>query len=310
MFSRQAIPLIGNTGWSIFYASPNYANFNENLQTWVKPRGINFVYFFLIGAGGGGGKPDNGTLSVAAGGGASGSIAAFLVPEFVLPDILYIRVGVGGLGATTSGNGDFGGDTEIFSDPEIFTLISLGGSGNGSGGASNLGGTMSSFVNVNGYQMGISIRPESPYYTVGQAGSNGAASANLSGTSSLWGGNGLIVCGGAGGGNGTGSGGSITTSNVDIPSILGGAGSTGGNGYNGFGYGQPIKYTNNTSNPLPLLTFTGGAGGGGHTTGQAGRGGNGGYGCGGGGGGSCTNAAGLAGNGGNGGDGLVIIGAF
>ena len=78
--------------------------------TWVKPRGVNFVRFVVLGAGGGGGG--GGTSNGSGGGGGSGAqITAFMSTSF-LPDVLFVTVGTGGAGAA-SGTGNTGGGTYI-----------------------------------------------------------------------------------------------------------------------------------------------------------------------------------------------------
>ena len=131
--------------------------------------------------------------------------------------------------------------------------------------------------------------------------------ANTAGVAVTFGGSGIPLSGGAGGGNGTGAGGAITGAGL-VPTIAGGVGTTGGVGNQGFMLGKRILF-DSPSYLFPHLLFTGGSGGGGHGTGQAGAGGDGGYGCGGGGGGGSQAAGGVRGAGGRGGDGLIIIGA-
>ena len=72
-------------------------------KTWRKPRGVNWVY--MIGAGGGGSGGCGTNTGATAGGGAGGNSAAqttLLIPAQLVPDILYIQAGTGGIGPTTS----------------------------------------------------------------------------------------------------------------------------------------------------------------------------------------------------------------
>lgn len=55
--------------------------------SWVKPSGVSFVWFTLIGQGGNGGV-GNGTAF--GGGGGSGSVTNCLMPAFLVPDILSV----------------------------------------------------------------------------------------------------------------------------------------------------------------------------------------------------------------------------
>lgn len=59
-----------NKDIQVFYASAPTAG--TAWQTWVKPRGISFVHFFVLGGGGGGGSGVVGAASTAAGGGGGG----------------------------------------------------------------------------------------------------------------------------------------------------------------------------------------------------------------------------------------------
>ena len=79
-----------------------YATTSTNWQTWTKPSNINFVYMYVIGAGGagGGGRTGGNNSGGGGGGGASSSITVALYPAFLLPDTLYINVGVGSAGAS------------------------------------------------------------------------------------------------------------------------------------------------------------------------------------------------------------------
>ena len=56
---------------------------------WVKPQGASMVWFTLIGAGGAG---DTATDE----GGGSGAVTNCMVPAFLIPDVLQVRVGLGG----------------------------------------------------------------------------------------------------------------------------------------------------------------------------------------------------------------------
>ena len=79
--------------------------------TWQKPRGAKFVNIMCIGsgAGGGGGLVSAGSNArCGGGGGGGGAVTSYSSAASILPNVLYIYVGVGGLGGsggttTTSG---------------------------------------------------------------------------------------------------------------------------------------------------------------------------------------------------------------
>jgi len=77
-----------------FYATGNW-------QTWNKPRNAKMIEIFCLGGGGGGGQ-NNLTNPTGAGGGGSGGIVRGIIPAFLLPDTIYILVGKGGVGSSTS----------------------------------------------------------------------------------------------------------------------------------------------------------------------------------------------------------------
>ncbi len=69
--------------------------------TWQKPKGIEYVYILAIspGAGGGGGaSAASGTQKGGGGGGGSGGVVRLSILASLLPDILYISVGLLGSG--------------------------------------------------------------------------------------------------------------------------------------------------------------------------------------------------------------------
>ena len=81
----------------IFY--PNGSG--DTWQTWYKPKNTKFIYIQTIGGGGGGGSsPNTGVSTVRGGGGGGGcsSVANGMFIASLLPDILYVQVGVGGVG--------------------------------------------------------------------------------------------------------------------------------------------------------------------------------------------------------------------
>ena len=282
----------------IFYA----AGGANDWQTWEKPRGAKFIQIFCLGAGmaGGAGALSNGTVSGGAGGNSGGLVKA-LFPAILLPDTLFIQVGLGGVGGLSTGGS--GGISYVsmapngsIASPKPLLLASSTtiGSGGSIGGASGAGTPAAPTVTTTAV---------CPFLTLGiftavagvQGGSGplGAAGTSVNALGSN------IVMGGAGGGGKTTNtvqygGGSIISASVVLTTTVNGGVAGPNSGDNGYGV-----FSN-------LICGTGGAGGGGSITSGNAAGGNGWYGCGGGGGGASP-ASTPRGRGGNGGDGLVII---
>lgn len=263
-----------------------------NWQTWNKPRGAKMIEIFCLG-GGAGGAVAAISIGGAAGGSGSGSggIVRGLIPAFLLPDTLYILVGKGGIGSSTSNTaGGQGGISYIGLQPSTSeqTLIckssTIAALGNGNGGTISVV-SLSAFGNLGLF---TSI--------AGVAGSSGGTNAPTQGGSQAALGTNLTT-GGAGGGGKTAAtfaaGGNITSASAILTNQVSGGTTDGQNGADGYGTLQPF-------------CGTGGAGGAGKqgATGAGGNGGNGFYGCGGGGAGASSTIVPKAGNGG---DGLVII---
>ena len=274
-----------------------------NWATWTKPRGINWVEFFVWGGGGAGGAGAVGASGSAAGGGGGGSAVQMHVvyPAWALPDLLYISVGEGGLGGSGAGGNGIPSWIGLYPSstwPQWILANCAGGGGGGAasagtGGAAGGGGGATGIAQqcmlglcIPGYMGSTSNNLGGQ---AGIVGSSGSASALTLPTT------GLLVTGGSGGGGyATGNGGGMNTPGYPFPggTIASGGQSYQNNGSNGF---QAIP---------KLLYFYGGMGGGAGTV-NGGNGGNGSYGCGGGGGGGAFTGF-AAGNGGNGGPGLVI----
>ena len=273
-------------------------------QTWQKPPNCKFVYFFLLGGGAGGNRGVSGVgvnRQGGAGGGAS-SITRGLFPAMVLPDILYIQVGLGGAGGV-AGSAGAGSLSYVCIEPitsNIADVLLISGTAAAAAGTpiavAGAAGTVFTQTSALPNYLGLIT------LSVGAVGANGGSyggGSNITPTT--------IVTGGAGGAGSTSvnvnsNGGSIFASTVtqQINGGLAGAGVTADNGI----FTQ-LPSIDTSSTILPMA-FTGGAGGGSNGNGNGGNGGNGSYGCGGGGGGAGT----AAGTGGRGGDGLVIITAW
>lgn len=297
---NDALPRNGITNWSVFYAQQNTTTTNGWLS-WMKPAGCSWIYFFVVSGGGGGGRVANAAQTIGAGGGGSGAVSRILIPATFVPDILFVRPGVGGIGSTTAG-GNGGAATvsyiSIAPNTTAQNLISSFPAGSGGQALGNGGTASNAAAPANGIWSNIGL-----FTSIGgQTGGAGAAAANTNGSDVTFGASGLPFTSGAGGGNGTGSGGNIVGAGL-MPNISGGTSTNPGG--DGFRLGQTFA----PGFKLFPLLFSGGAGGGGSNLLTAGAGGRGSWG-GGGGGGGAASGAGTSGNGGNGGDALMLIGAF
>lgn len=281
-------------------------------QTWVKPKNAKFIQILAIGGGGGGGAGWSSSFNSGGGGGGGGAggVILGLYPANVLPNILYIQVGAGGVGGKLrSDPGTSGSVTAVSTGPTTDAVLRIiyasvgtfGGGGSGSVGGT-AGGPAGTFADTPFSKLGINS------YYGGAGGANGGSVIPSDGFSITIG---NIVTGGAGGGalnaSNTGTnGGSITGAGL-VPTIPGSLTIAGFVPDASSGYSSLPSM--NSSNRVPML-FTGGAGGGANSstsTGKGGNGGNGAFGCGGGGGGASNFSTTANGTGGNGGDGLVII---
>lgn len=307
MLDQSDLPRIKVANEQTFYALG--ATGVVEWQPWVKPRNISMISIIDIGAGGGGGGGMTGAAGTArggGGGGGSGAITTLLIPAIFVPDILYVMVGRGGLGAAATGIGSSGDRSFVGMMPQnpatVPMVICSSGAASSSGGAAGTAatggaggaaGTIAIMGGALGHNLGLFVP------RAGQAGAAGGAQTGGTGNGTIHANVGLPITGGAGGGG-------TPVANTDF---LGGAvsgiagslmphstfGGTAGGGAGAHG----MFLTGN-----PIWTTTGGGGGG--TNGAAGVGGRGGdaaYGSGGGGGGGGV----TGGAGGNGGNGLVII---
>lgn len=300
MWPGDALPQRGDTNWKIFYAS------GTDWQTYMKPPGASMIYIFMLAAGAGGSRVANGSVTNGGGGGGSGGTSRILLPAALLPDIIYVRPGLGGLGATTANTvGGAGATSYVGVSPTVLQQSNIlqqgGAAAPANTQAAGAAGTVANIVNSAYSSFGVY------FSTAGQAGGAGASAANGNGSSVTPLLSGTITSGGGGGGNGTGTGGSISSSAEGFVPVLTTDTSVANGARDGFQRGAIIAPGLKT---FPMF-FTGGTGGIGVTTAiTAGNGGNASYGGGGGGGGGGTNAGSISGNGGNGGDALIIIGAL
>jgi hypothetical protein len=298
-------------------------NQSQNWQSWVKPRGVTMCHMICIGGGGGGGGGYATASGMAAGGGGGGAcsgIARLITPAWLLPDVLYVQVGVGGLGGmpntsslsgTSAGTGSSGSNSFVslghtYAAPNVIlssNVLPPGGGGGGTGSATGIAGSVPTIATSSVPQL---LGQWSA--VVGLAGVAGGAIGGGAGTSvTAW--TALPLTPGAGGGTCVGSaqaGGGVTamgtcdfgflnfptTAGILAPGGLAGS----NNGSSGVMLWQPFY-------------MTGGGGGGANNSGTGGNGGKGGIGCGGGGGGG-SGAQGGGGRGGDGGEGMVLIASW
>lgn len=251
--------------------SSNYQEFygGGSTRDWLKPRGASMVRMLLIGAGAGG---RTGSTTAGGAGGGSGAVTEWIGPAIFIPDQLRITIGAGGASASAGGT-----SLVVYQAKNGASYALLAAQAATSATA---GGAMApSFFTASGIFNSI-------------AGQNGS-SAGTAITPSIT----TFLSGGSGGSSTVTSAAQGVNCNYGYPIIGGGAGTTGGNGKDGFFLTQPI------------MIGAGGAGGGGkNTAGAGGAGGRGGIGCGGGGGGRGTTSG--TSLGGRGGDGAVFIWAW
>ena len=195
--------------YPINYPTPQGANvqiFSEldTTSDWVKPQGASFVWFTLIGGGGGG-------TSSGIGGGSS-AVVNCLIPAFLIPDVLNVIVGIGGLGvSSTSGSASFIRYQQ--KDGSGYVLLSVNGGGSGSGGGIPGAVSTSNFFSAAGFYQSV-------------AGQIGALADTSNGASTT-----TFLSGGSGGNSVTGAG-QDSTANYGYSAKGGAAGASnpGGNG--------------------------------------------------------------------------------
>jgi hypothetical protein len=294
---NDALPRNGITNWSYFTPAGTSAAFTNSWQSWMKPAGCSWVYIFGIGSGGAGGNGNN-AVPCSGGGGGSGSVTRLLIPATFVPDILYVRPAGGNndINSTAASRASYISIAPNNTAQNLILTVTAG-----SGGFNNTAGSGAAAATF-----GSGIWMNSGLFTsiAGQSGGAGVTTIDTAGGSVTFGASGLPVTGGGGGGRGSGAGGSVIGAGL-LPTRSGGAGTTGGNGENGFRQGQNFA----PGFKLFPLLFSGGAGGGGISTGTAGVGGRGSWGCGGGGGGMANSSVVVTASS-FGGDALILIGAF
>jgi len=267
-------------------------------QTWQKPRKCNYVWIMCIGSGGGGAAGPS-VNNNNAGGGASGAITRVVYNAQQLSDVLYVQVGVGGVGGLNSGAaGANGTRSSVALQPTVLAQNLVDISGNAAAIGGTTGGTTSAGETA-------STQTTATFFTLSNFISTAGRVNTVTGLLDITPLTSQITCPGAGGGGFTSTpvisqAGSIVSSSYS-PLIPNGT-STSSSGVNGTDGGNGVTIWK------PFFS-TGGAGGGASVTANGGRGGDGGIGSGGGGGGAGATLA-QGGSGGKGGDGIVVIISF
>jgi hypothetical protein len=196
------------------FQAPSKVATNAWGSEWVKPQGASFVWFTLIGAGGG-----SDSIATLLTGGGSGAVTNFMCPAFLIPDILQVRVGVGGA------SGSNGQESEIrYQQKNTTDYLLLSAGGGQGGGTTSAGGTpmTANYFTAMGFFQSVA----------GQAGINGAQSAST--TTFLSGGS---YAGGVTGNYGYTNAGNGVFQTQPIIVGTGGGSTTSGNGGIGCGGG-------------------------------------------------------------------------
>jgi hypothetical protein len=297
---------------------PNVQTYNGNggaWETWTKPNDAMLIHILCIGGGGGGGsgRLDSGAnIKFGGGGGGSSTVTSMYVPAFLIPDTLYVQVGLGGAGgvaqtvnATDGNTGGAGGKSYVALYPDatlVGNLLLSSGNSNAGGG---VGGTATS-GSAGASGTALTVSSTAPFYLgLGQFTSItgvAASSASTGGSAPTAITISSILCGGAAGGSISGgnarlNGGSINSPSTLIPYLTSLSGAlAGGVSNNGYVVKKPLMFVGGTGG-APTVSGAG-----------ASSGGKGANGCGGGGGGASAGTT--SGAGGNGGDGIVIITSY
>ena len=262
-----------------------YEKGSSDWQIWERPNDCNMIHIWALGAGGGG---SSGTvscgLSAGGNGGASAGYVSLLIDMYIIPDIIYINVGTGGVGgaATTVANGvgnagSNGGQTYVSMFPTTARNVALAITQAGGGAPGN---------SSCGNQPGGGVVIGSNYTTP----------------------NGIGNSYGGTGGLGWGSGSIGILSSMVGPGLSSNSSGLSATASTNFNQSVTTTVAGNTSFvKAKAFQFIGGSGGSSTALIMGNAGGNGNFGCGGGGGAS-SNLGGGAG--GRGGGGMVIITAW
>lgn len=309
--------IISTPGYNLQYFEGMSSGTLTEWKTWVKPRGVNWVYVIGVGAGGGGGGTRNSVTAGGGGGGGSGAQSILLIPSMFVPDTLYIQVGNGSAGGGNTTGGSNGIPTYVCIEPDItitpnMTLLLANAGGGGGPGTASAGTTGAAGAVTNIANMCLAGRGRYNFFA-GQAGGLGGTTGapGNPGASITPPATGLMVTGGAGGGGGGTTGGGAGGNIATIAGML---------GTDFFSLPTSIAAGASVATPAGtsaagfsaknfLFNFGGGGGGGASTTagGTSSGGSSGAPGCGGGGTGGCNTTNTTISPGGNGGPGFVYI---
>lgn len=169
---------------------------NTSWMPWTKPVGKTMAFMIAIGAGAGGGGGRVNAPQFQAGGGGSGAITCLEIPLFLLPNTIYIQIGVGGTGANPGSLGGAGGAgalTYISTQPSnaAANLILISGAAAATGGGAPVAGTASTIATAtSAILMNLGVWTS----IAGQNGTDGSGTGPVQALGSL------IVSGGAGSG--------------------------------------------------------------------------------------------------------------
>ena len=278
---------------------------------WKRPSRASMLNIFCLGGGGGGGGGFAAAAGAARGGGGGGGSSPctrVTIPLALIPDVLYIQVGTGGVGKRSGGGAAGAGVlsyVSIYPDSQAFNLLAVSGAAGATGGGTGTGAAVGA-AGVGGTVATLALMPLGfalgtvELSAAGQVGFAGGAVAGAVGAAGSFAQTGICTMGGTGGGGTTSAdfaGGLITAITNSVISDLRPQNATAGSitGSSGFFMRHPFFWSYC------------GTGGGSSNTGVGGNGGTGGPGSGGGGGGGGIAGAGIDGQGGDGGPGLVIL---
>lgn len=261
------------------------------------------LYILCIGGGGGGGGGFTGAAAASRGGGGGGGGSgqlSLIIPICLVPDILYIQSGMGGLGVSSGGGVAPSGilsHVSIFPDSNAQNLVATSGGVAAAGGTTGTGAAAGAAGAGGGAAVigGMLFSGLADWTSqAGQAGSAGGAQTGATGASLALPSSQFIMggTGGAGTASADFAGGGLTSSagaliSTSRPMLAAAGSNPGSSGHNFW---------------KPFFSYSG-LGGASSNTGVGGAGGYGSWGSGGGGGGGGT----TGGRGGNGGSGLVIM---
>jgi hypothetical protein len=155
------------------------ANGTSNTATWIKPQGASFVWFTLIGPGGSGGTASGDGVDFGyGGGGGSGAVTNCMIPAFLIPDRLNVRVSP--QGSTNN--------TRVVYQQKDGTGVELLSANAGSDGLNSTGGSGSGGAGGNAMSANAFTAAGFFQSIAGQAGSNGDSAQTTSTTTFLQGG--------------------------------------------------------------------------------------------------------------------------